>query len=267
MQRNDLAVKEKWSRSRRNFLKMSSLMSAMLLSGCWSDEERSGENERLGAPSHPICYVSGTQLLTPGGYRKIEDLRIGDLLVGLNGIAHAVQWIGRSRRPRPSDEAWPDRVRPVRIRRDALGPGAPECDLLVSQNHRLFIDGLLIRAMDLVNGGSIFVDPCEGALQIDYFHVMTERHAIIIVSGVFSETLLPISACKEAFDNFAECEPLAIFDERFGEEPCAPVYSEGGWRGQLLSRLRSAVSPLIDRRTRFDRIRDRLEFASAARFG
>jgi hypothetical protein len=263
MQRNDLPPNEEWSRARRNFLKISSLMSGMLLSGCWKDGGGGDDNERRCDPAHPNCYVSGTQLWTAGGYRKIEDIRIGDMLVGPNGDAHAVQWIGRSQLRRSNDEAWPERAPPVRIRCGALGPGAPHCDLLVSQSHRLCIDDLLIRAKDLVNGGTIFVDLCEGVNQIDYFHVKTERHAIIIASGLLSETLLLKPECRETFDNFSEFERLFILDEQLGEEPCAPVHNEGGWRSQLLSRFRSAISPLVDRRTQFDRIRDRLEFESA----
>jgi len=246
----------KWAHSRRNFV---GVMSGMFLSSCKWDVDR---GERGSEAADPSCYVSGTQLLTPYGYRKIEDLRIGDTLLALGGDLPRIQWIGRSLRRRSAGEMWPGPVPPVRIQRDAIAPGAPDRDLLVSQNHRLCIGGLLILAKDLINGRSISLDSCETVTQLEYLHVKTERHEIIFADGVLSETLLLSPNSKHAFDNFMEFEQLYGGVSEPCEAPCMPVHAECGRRSQLLSRFRSAVSPLIDRRTRYEIVQDKLEFRS-----
>ena len=43
------------------------------------------------------------------------------------------------------------------------------------------------------------------------------------------------------------------------EGPCAPLLSFNGGRSEIKSRLRSAISPWIDRRQKLDIIRDELE--------
>ena len=62
----------------------------------------------------------------------------------------------------------------------------------------------------------------------------------------------------ESAVNFAE------YFRRYGtpttqENPCAPRVSYGGGRGELKSRIRSAISPWLDRREPLDVIRDRIE--------
>jgi hypothetical protein len=59
-------------------------------------------------------------------------------------------------------------------------------------------------------------------------------------------------------DNFAEYERL-YGDSDVGEPACAPILGFVGGRSAFASRWRSAVSPLVDRRTLLDRIRDDLE--------
>jgi hypothetical protein len=251
--------KEKWAHSRRNFVAMCSVISGMFLSGCKRDSD-CGE---LGSDARdPICYVRGTQLLTPYGYRKIEDLQIGDTVLAIGGDLLRIQWIGRSLWRRSADEMWRAPVLPVRIQCGAIAPGTPHRDLLVSQNHRLCIDGLLILAKDLINGRSILLETCETETQLEYLHVKTERHETIFAEGVLSETLLLSPNCQDVFDNFMEFEQLyGTIGERC-EAPCMPVHAERGRRSQLLSRFRSVVLPLVDRRTMFEIVRDKLESRS-----
>jgi Hint domain len=118
-------------------------------------------------------------LLTPSGERKIEDLRIGDLLTTLNGEAKPIQWIGRRVYRRPTGSSYPESVLPIRVARRALGPGEPHCDLFVSQRHCLWIDGLLIQAVDLVKGSSIAIVSGAELSEIEYLHVKLAQHDVI----------------------------------------------------------------------------------------
>jgi hypothetical protein len=201
-----------------------------------------------------LCFLAGTRIRTRDGDRAIETLSEGDEVLTASGAFRPIQWIARSRYER-ADRAkpWVRDVLPVRIRRSAIADNAPSADLLVSRAHALFIDGLLIPAGDLVNGETIVIDAAAHLTVIEYFHLKLESHDIILAQGAPCETLRAVS---ENAANFAE------HLRRFGDAedaPCAPVVGYNGGRAQLASRLRSAASPLIDWRTPFDLVRDRLE--------
>jgi Hint domain len=196
-------------------------------------------------------------LLTPDGEREIEDLRIGGLVSTLTGEAKPIQWIGRRAYRRSTDSRHPESVLPVRVAKGALGPGAPHRDLLISQQHALWVDGLFIKAIDLVNGSSISLDSAAGRSEIEYLNVKLARHDVIFAEGAPSETLLAHSGNVERFDNFAEY--LRLFGEDATDEPRYAPIAFGSGRERLLSRLRSAVSPWIDCRNDFDKARDRIE--------
>jgi hypothetical protein len=214
--------------------------------------DKGGNGQRGGA----ACFLRGAHLLTPDGERKIEDLRIGDLLTTLSGEAKPITWIGRRVYRRSTDSKHPDGILPVRVAKGALGPDAPHSDLFISQQHALWVDGLFIKAIDLINGSSITMHSAAEQSEIEYLHVKFAHHDVIFAEGAPSETLLVHSGNVEHFDNFAE------YLRRFGEDEadevrCAPI-AFGNGRERLMSRLRSAVSPLVDCRNEFDKARDRI---------
>jgi Hint domain-containing protein len=135
----------------------------------------------------------------------------------------------------------------------------PHADLFLSQEHRLLLDGGLVRVGDLVNGTSIAIDPCADVMEIEYLHIKLADHHAVYAEGAAAETLLfnPISV--KTIDNLLEYERL-YGPANAAELACAPVYSDAvhGSRGRLLSHFRSALSPWNDRRGPFERIRDRL---------
>lgn len=194
---------------------------------------------------------------TPDGERKVENVRIGDLVTTLDGDAKPVRWIGRRVYRRSSDGRHPESVLPVRVAKGALGPNVPHADLFISQEHALWIDGVCLKAVDLVNGSSITLHSAAEMPELEYLHVKLARHDVIFAEGAPSETLLVHSGNVERFDNFVEY--LRLFGEDAAEEArCAPI-AFGNGSERLMSRLRSAVSPWIDRRNAFDKARDRIE--------
>jgi hypothetical protein len=98
------------------------------------------------------------------------------------------------------------------------------------------------------------LDEARELAELEYFNIKLESHDVIYAEGAPVETLLEVDECAA---NFAE------YLRKYGapktdEVRCAPNAPYGG-RGELRSRLRSAISPWLDRREPIDVIRDRLE--------
>ena len=88
--------------------------------------------------SNVVCFCKGNYIETPSGPHNISDLRVGDMVHTLDRGAVAIQWIGVSEW-RKDQVNYSDRLRPVLIPAEALGPRAPECNLYVSPQYRLLI--------------------------------------------------------------------------------------------------------------------------------
>jgi len=195
-------------------------------------------------------------ILTADGARRIEDMATGDLLPTVFGGVRPIQWIGRYpfRKSDPS-KAWPKDVRPIRVARSALAPEVPHADLYVTAEHAFLIDGLLIPVRDLINGTTITRHEGRDFDELEYFNIKVEGHDVIYAEGAPVETLREVD---ESAVNFAEYFRM-YGSPKAQETRCAPWVSYGGARGELKSRIRSAISPWLDRREPIDVIRDRLE--------
>lgn len=124
-----------------------------------------------------------TGLLTPEGYRPIEQLRRGDLvatMLGRGPMFAPIAWIGRRGAHHPRAM--------VRVRRDAVGDGMPLRDVILAADHALYIDGVLYPAAQLVNGATLLWDIPEPGPSI--WALRLERHDIVCADGLAVETLL-----------------------------------------------------------------------------
>lgn len=135
----------------------------------------------------PICFAKGTRILVDGGQRRVEDIRVGDLVQTADRGLQPVKWIGKSRIGARG------RFAPICISKGAMGNVA---DLYVSPQHRMLITGwsaqlhlgvseALVAAKHLVNGDTIYTAPRD---RIDYYHIMLDRHDVIFSEGIPSET-------------------------------------------------------------------------------
>jgi hypothetical protein len=172
-----------------------------------------------------MCFLRGTSVMTPTGEVFIEDLQIGDRVETVSGEARTVKWIGRNLYKR-SGLSWNDGVVPIRICCHALGHDTPRRDLYLSPGHALFIDGVLIRVRDLVNGTSIA--PAPHSETIEYFQIVLDSHDVILAEGVPAETFLLTSNNIEGFANFAEFARLYPGDQHRSMTPYAPIVGDSG---------------------------------------
>ena len=193
------------------------------------------------------CVLRGTHVLTPRGEIKVEDLAIGDLVNTFDGTAKPIKWIGRR-----SHGGIDTEMLPVKIARSALGHLIPHTDLYVSPLHALYIDGILVPAKNLVNGRSIVQCSPADFDTVDYFHVELDGHDVMFTEGAPTETLLADG--KREFDNWAKGVELSGDAQPVQYAPRVPANSTAVIR----SRLRSAVSPLIDIRQPGDGVWERL---------
>jgi Hint domain len=246
-------------RSRRNVIKAGVIgASAILthLSKMKPAAANCGHNGKDVGEGCENCFLKGTTIRTANGDREVEDLSVGDLLPTVFGGLTPIQWIGRySRKKSDPTKAWVKEVLPVRVARSALGPDTPHADLYVTKAHALLIDGFLVTAGSLINGTTITLYDAREHNELEFFHITLARHDVIYAEGAPCETLLNGDVNMVDFAGYLRQDGLLTTEE----VPCAPLLSLNGGRSEIKSRLRSAISPWIDRRQKLDIIRDELE--------
>ncbi len=178
----------------------------------------------------PVCFAQGTRILTETGEVAVEDLRPGDRVMTVAGGRRAIEvvrWMGERRidlaaHPKASAAA------PIRICRGAVAADVPHRDLLVSPDHAVLLDGVLICARQLVNGMTIRQE--AGLASVGYFHVELDRHAILLAEGMEAESYLD-TGNRGFFANGGAplvLHPDLMAAERRVEGSCAPLVSDEG---------------------------------------
>jgi Hint domain len=151
-----------------------------------------------------LCFYPGTQIAGEYGDVAVEDITPGTMLKTATGALMPVRWVGQSH----VSTRFADRLRclPIRIKAGALGENLPRRDLLVSPDHALFIDGLLIQAGALVNGENIIRDASVPE-QFTYYHVELASHELLLAEGVPTESFID-NVDRMHFHNWALHEDL-----------------------------------------------------------
>ena len=161
-----------------------------------------------------ICFTRGTMIQTETGDIPVEALKIGDLVMTADSGPQPITWIG-SRVIQGKGK-----LAPVQFAKNAIGNQRP---LLVSPNHRMVVTGweneltfgceeVLIAANYLINHSTITqVQQAE----VEYFHIMFERHEVIFAEGAACESLFLSAATLKGMGPDGQAEIRLMFPELF----------------------------------------------------
>jgi hypothetical protein len=168
----------------------------------------------------------------------VEQLREGGLVLTRSGLAKPIVWIGRRRVACARHKA-PHNVLPVRIRAGAFAIDVPRRDLLLSPDHAVFADGVLIPVKHLINGITVRQECVATA---EYFHVELAAHDILLAEGLAVESYLD-SGNRAEFAN-RPCHVVLLHPGLASagcQTRCAPLCLSGpplvAVKQMLLSRL------------------------------
>lgn len=144
-----------------------------------------------------ICFASGALIETTDGPQPVENLRAGSRVITLDHGPQAVIWAGSRSL---TFDATNENQKPIFLKRNALGAGCPQLDLVVSPQHRIFFQA---RSSDALAGDDEFFAPASfftengairvmrGKRSVTYHTLMTARHEIIYANGLAVETFYP----------------------------------------------------------------------------
>jgi hypothetical protein len=203
------------------------------------------------------CFASGTLIETRNGPVRVEALAVGDRVLTHDNGDQTIRWIGSRHLSRARLQANP-RLRPVRIRANALGPGCPERDLIVSPQHRVLVSSLislrifecedvLIPANKLLplEGVEVMGDsPCG----VEYWHILLDGHEIVWSNGTPTESLLAGPQALKAICPERRAEIASLFPEilepGFTPASARHIPTKGRLAKKLVQRHRANNKPL-----------------------
>ncbi|MCG7492345.1 Hint domain-containing protein [Thalassobius sp. Cn5-15] len=159
-----------------------------------------------------VCFTKDTQILTAGGYRPVQDLKAGDMVMTVDQGFQPIKWVGNRTVPAHGKFA------PVRIEAGVLGNDAP---LTVSQQHRMLLSSaqaelmfgeeeVLVPAKALINDQTVRLMPGE---EVTYYHVMFDKHQLVYANGAASESFYPGEAAMNGVEAEAQEEIFSLFPE------------------------------------------------------
>jgi hypothetical protein len=155
------------------------------------------------------CFVGGTRIAVPGGWKTVEDLKVGDLVHTEGQGPQPILWCARRSLDARTLDLCPNLL-PIRIRTGALGN---RCDLLLSAQHRVVVGhdparAGLVPVRWLAEDGNGRFRVARGRQAVTYHHFLLPRHAIVLAEGARVESFFP---GPEALRTLAPCDRERLF--------------------------------------------------------
>ena len=166
------------------------------------------------------CFTTGALIQTADGLCPIKAIRPGDSVMTRDNGLREVVWDG-ARTVTAGEMAANASLRPVLIRKDALGPGIPSRDTMVSRQHRMLAaepraalyfgeDEVLVRACHLIGRPGIV----ETLLpQVTFIHMLFDRHEVVSGDGAWSESFQPGDRTLNGMDAATRAEVFQLFPD------------------------------------------------------
>lgn len=167
------------------------------------------------------CFTPGTLIATLRGEVLVETLRKGDRVITRDNGVQEITWIGR-RDLSATDLEEAQNLRPILIRKGALGHGLPERDMRVSPNHRVLIvndrTNLLFEEREVLVAAKHLVGRRPGIEQVDvsgvsYLHFMCARHEVVLSDGTWTESFQPGEIALAGLDAAQREELFTLFPD------------------------------------------------------
>jgi hypothetical protein len=203
-----------------------------------------------------ICFANGTHIETAYGAKRVEDLKVGDLVETLHHGYQPIRWIGKNTVQSRVLRKEP-KLRPIRVRKNAFGAGLPARDLRVSPQHRLLARSRIAEKMfdeaDVLLPAHMLtelpnIEVSGPAKEVTYFHLMFDAHEIIFAEGLPAESLYAGPEALATISPDALEELLTLFPElKEGgsrPEPAAHLAPRGRIRTFLARHMKNR-KPLI----------------------
>jgi surface protein len=126
-------------------------------------------------PSSNVCFPAKTPIMTNQGPINIEDINPKIHTIRNKKIVAITKTVAHDKKL-------------VRIAKHALGHLYPEKTTLISQNHKVFYQGKMIKAKHLVDDCNVNLVPYNGQV---LYNVLLEEHEKMQVNNLIVETLHP----------------------------------------------------------------------------
>jgi hypothetical protein len=173
-----------------------------------------------GSASVTPCFTPGTVIATIRGAVRVEELKVGDKVVTRDNGLQPIRWIG-SKHLGARALAENEHLRPVLVRKGALGGGLPERDMHLSPNHRVLVASgqtalyfeereVLVAAKHLVNGRDVHEARTAGTT---YIHFMFDHHEVVLSNGAWTESFQPGDYSLRGIGTAQRQEILELFPE------------------------------------------------------
>lgn len=132
-----------------------------------------------------VCFANGTKIITDCGPVPVEFIKSGMRVQTLDQGMREVVWVGGHSVANGLKDR-DDTSLPVRIASGAFGNKDP---FFVSQQHRILVGDMFVKAKHLVTVPGFPARLARGKRNLRYFHLLLEDHSVLFADGVCAESL------------------------------------------------------------------------------